>query len=197
MKTDLFQSCGHCWVFHICWHIEWSTLTISSFRIWNSSTGNPSPPLALFILMLHKAHLTSESRMPGSRWVIMPLWLWAKWLYIHTTDSGFHDFIPLISFFHFSSFCCLVDKLFPTLCNPMDCNLPVFPVIQYLPESAQTHIHWFNDAIHLFHLLPPPHPHFFLPSIFSSIRVFSNELALCIRWPKYWSFSLSTSSSNE
>ena len=50
MKTDLFQSCGHCWVFQICWHIEYSTFTASSFRIWNSSTGIPSPPLALFIV---------------------------------------------------------------------------------------------------------------------------------------------------
>ena len=39
MKTDLFQSCGHCWVFQICWHIECSTFTTSSLRIWNSSTG--------------------------------------------------------------------------------------------------------------------------------------------------------------
>ena len=52
MKTDLFQSSGHCWVFQICWHIECSTFTASSFRIWNSSTGIPSPPLALFIVML-------------------------------------------------------------------------------------------------------------------------------------------------
>ena len=42
-----FQSCGHCWVFQICWHTECSTFTASSFRIWNSSTGIPSPPLAL------------------------------------------------------------------------------------------------------------------------------------------------------
>ena len=48
MKIDLFQSCGHCWVFQICWHIECSTFTESSFRIWNISTGIPSPPLALF-----------------------------------------------------------------------------------------------------------------------------------------------------
>ena len=48
MKTDLFQSCGHCWVFQICWHIECSTFTASSSRIWNSSTGIPSPPLAMF-----------------------------------------------------------------------------------------------------------------------------------------------------
>ena len=46
MKTELFQSCGHCWVFQICWHNECSTLTVSSFRIWNSSTGIPSPALA-------------------------------------------------------------------------------------------------------------------------------------------------------
>ena len=69
MKTNLFQSCGPCWVFQICWHIECSTFTASSFRIWNSSTGMPSPPLALFVVMLPKAHLTSHSRMSGSRWV--------------------------------------------------------------------------------------------------------------------------------
>ena len=56
MKTDLFQSCGHCWVFQICWHIECSTFTVSSFRIWNSSTGIVSPPLALFLMMLPNAH---------------------------------------------------------------------------------------------------------------------------------------------
>ena len=72
MKTDLFQSCGHCWVFQICWHIECSTFTASSFRIWNSSAGIPSPALALFIVMLLKAHLASHFRMSGSRWVITP-----------------------------------------------------------------------------------------------------------------------------
>ena len=65
MKTDLVQYCGHWWVFLICWHIECSTFTASSFRIWNSSTGIPSPPLALFVVMLSKAHLTSHSRMSG------------------------------------------------------------------------------------------------------------------------------------
>ena len=60
MKTDLFQSCGHCWVFQICWHIECSTFTASSFRIWNNSTGIPSPPLALFVLMLAKGHFTLQ-----------------------------------------------------------------------------------------------------------------------------------------
>ena len=79
MKTDLFQSCGHCWVFQICWHTECSTFTASSFRIWNSSTGLPSPPLALFVVMLSKAHLTSHSRMSGSRWVITSSWLSGLW----------------------------------------------------------------------------------------------------------------------
>ena len=70
--NDLFQACGHCWVFQIWGHIECSTFTASSFRNWNSSTGIPSPPLALFIVMLPKAHLSSHSRMSGSRWVITP-----------------------------------------------------------------------------------------------------------------------------
>ena len=83
MKTDLFQSCGHCWVFQICWRIECSTFTASSSRIWNSSTGIPSPPLALFVVMLPKAHLTLHSRMFGSRWVITPSWLSGSWTCFH------------------------------------------------------------------------------------------------------------------
>ena len=84
MKTDLFQSCGHCWVFQICWHIECSTFTASSFRIWNSSTGIPSLPLALFVVILSKPHLTSDSRMSGSRWVITPSWL--SWMQLTNLD---------------------------------------------------------------------------------------------------------------
>ena len=72
------------WPFPILWpllsfpnlrYIECSYFTASSFRIWNSSAGIPSPPLSLFVVMLPKAHLTSHSRMSGSRWVITPLWL--------------------------------------------------------------------------------------------------------------------------
>ena len=70
-----FPSPGENAVFHICWHTECSTFTASSFRIWNSSTGIPLPLLALFIVMLPKAHLTSHSRMSGSRWVITLSWL--------------------------------------------------------------------------------------------------------------------------
>ena len=97
MKTDLFQSCGHCWVFHICWHTECSPLTASSFRIWNNSTGIPSPPLALFVVMLPKAHLTSHSRMSGSRWVITPSWLSGLWRSFLNSSSVYSHHRFLIS----------------------------------------------------------------------------------------------------
>ena len=80
-----------------------------------------------------------------------------------------------------------------TLCDPMDCSMPGFPVCHQLPELAQTYVHHVGDAIHLILCLPL----LFLPSIFPSIRVFSNELALRIRWPNYWNFSFSIGSSNE
>ena len=95
MKTYIFQSCRCCWVFQICWHIEWNTFTASSLRIWNSSTGMPSPPLALFVVMLSKAHLTSHSRMSGSRLVITPSWLsglWRSFLYSSSVQNpSFHS----------------------------------------------------------------------------------------------------------
>ena len=79
MKTDLFQSCSHCWVFKFSWYIECSTFSSSSIRIWNSSTGIPSPPPALVVVMLSKAHLTSHSRMSGPRCVLTPSWLSGSW----------------------------------------------------------------------------------------------------------------------
>ena len=63
------------WVFQICWYIECSTLTAASFRIWNSWAGILSPPLALYLIMHPKAHMTSHSRMSGCRWMTTPLWL--------------------------------------------------------------------------------------------------------------------------
>ena len=74
-EPDLFQSCGHCWVFQICWCVECNTLIASSFRIWNTSAGILSSPLAFFTVMLPKAHLTLHSGMSGSRWVITASWL--------------------------------------------------------------------------------------------------------------------------
>ena len=79
-------------------------------------------------------------------------------------------------------------------CDTMDCRTTGFPVLHYPPEFAQIHVYWVGDAIQPSYPLLPPSP---LPSIFPSIRVFSSESALCIRWPKYWSFSFSISLSNE
>ena len=109
MKIDLFKSCGHCWVFPICWHIECSTFTALSFRIWNSSTGIPLLPLAFFIVMLLKAHLTSHSRMSGSGWVITPSWLCGSWRSFLYSCSVYSCHFFLISsasvrYIHFLSF---------------------------------------------------------------------------------------------
>ena len=78
----------------------------------------------------------------------------------------------------------------PTLCNPMDCSMPGLPVHHQLPEFTQTHVHWAGDAIQPSH---PLHPLLLQPSIFPSIRVFSNESVHCIKWPKYCSFSFNIS----
>ena len=74
----------------------------------------------------------------------------------------------------------------------MDCSRPGFRVLHYLPEIAQTHVHWVDDAIQPSH---PLLPILLLPSLFPSTR--ESESALLIRWPKYWSFSFSITSSNE
>ena len=83
-----------------------------------------------------------------------------------------------------------VTQSCPTLCNPMDCSMPGLSVHHQLLEFTQTHVHWVGDTIQ------PSYP-LLLPLIFLSIRFFSNESALHMRWPKYWSFSVSISPSNE
>ena len=81
-----------------------------------------------------------------------------------------------------------------TLCDPMDCNMPGFPVHHQLPEFAQTHAHRVSNAIQPSHPLSSPSPP---PFNLSQQQGLSNESVLCIRWPKYWSFSFSISPSNE
>ena len=82
----------------------------------------------------------------------------------------------------------------PALCDPMNHSTPGLPVYHQLLEPTQTHAHWVGDAIQ------PTEPLRLLllpPSIFPSIRAFSKESVLHIRWPKYWSFSFSISPYNE
>ena len=72
----------------------------------------------------------------------------------------------------------------------MDCTMPGLPVLHHHPELAQTHVHWVGDAIQTSHPLSSPSPPAFN---LSQHQAFSNESVLCIRWPKYWSFSFSFS----
>ena len=88
---------------------------------------------------------------------------------------------------------CSVTKACPALCNPLACSMPGFPVLHCLLEFAQVPVHWIGEAIQASH---PLLPLLLLSSIFPSIRVFSSELAFCIRWPMCWSFSFSISPFN-
>ena len=89
---------------------------------------------------------------------------------------------------------CSVTKLHPRLHNPMDYNMPGFPILHYLPEFIQAHVHWADDAIQ------PPYPvspfSFCLQS-FSTMRVYSSESALHIGSSKYWNFKFNISPCNE
>ena len=147
--TDIFQFYGHCWVCQICWHIVFITFTPSSFRIWNSSTGIPPPPLALLIVILPEAHFTSHSRMSGTRWVITPSWSSGSW-------RPFFCIVLLCILatiiIQFSS----VTQLCPTLWDPMNCKMPGLAAHHQLLEFTQTHVHWVGDAIQ------PSHPLSFL-----------------------------------
>ena len=98
------------------------------------------------------------------------------------------------SYYQTSICCCSVNQSCPTFCNPMNCSTPGFPDHHQLPELIQTHVHQVGDASN--HLILC-RPLLLLPSIFPSFRVFYNKSVLCIRWPKYWSFSSSISPSKE
>ena len=143
MKTDLFQSCSHCCVFQICSHSWCSAFTASPFRIWNSSTGIPSPPLASFLVMLPKAHLTSYSRISGlmSNHTIVIIWV-MKILFVQFLGVFLP---PLLNIFCFcwvhtiSVLCCA--------CLCMKCSLGisnfvkrslVFPILLFSSIS----LHW-------------------------------------------------------
>ena len=146
------------WPFPVLWpllsfpnlrHIEHCTLTASSYRTWNNSTGIPSSPLALLVLMLSKDHLILNSRMSGSRWVIIP----EKWVLKQGIDLAFEPWINLIlihltgnlgpiSFLQnctvniFSLTLNMEEHSFQSLCICSTCGkcwLLIQPLIQILP----------------------------------------------------------------
>ena len=107
---------------------------------------------------------------------------------IYVEMLGFMVYLKIVP--QFSS----VTQSCPTLCNPMNSSTPGLPVHHQLPESIQTHVHRVSDAIQPSHPLSSPSPPAPIPP---SIRVFSSESTLCMRWPKYWSFSFSIIPSKE
>ena len=90
--------------------------------------------------------------------------------------------------------CCSVTQSCPTLCNPMNCSTPGLPVLHHLPEFAQVHVHCISDAIQLSH---PVMTSFLSALNLSQHQGLFHDLAVHIRWPKYWSFSFSISPSTE
>ena len=125
-------------------------------------------------------------------------WIFTHWVVAGTEEESSLLGSAIVSGYESSTFWSPSSVQFsqscPTLCNPMDCSTPGFPVHHQLPELAQTHVHEL--------VMPSNHlilcrPLLLLPSIFPSIKVFSNESVLPIRRPKYWSFSFSINPSNE
>ena len=119
-------------------------------------------------------YVTMECRSWSGIWTLS-LWPWAS-------EEGMWE-----------SFCCSVTKSRPTLYHPVDCSTPGSSVLCYRPKFAQIHVQLLMQSNHFIFCFPL----FLLPSIFPSTRVFSNESALHIGWPKYWSFSCSISPSSE
>ena len=98
------------------------------------------------------------------------------------------NLIPILHYGLYRCRCCLVAKSCLTLWDPLNCSMPGFLVLQYVPEFAQIHAHWISDAIQPSHSLWPPSP----PGLnLSQYQGLFQGASLCLRWPKYWSFSIS------
>ena len=153
MKTDLFQSCDHCWVFQICCHIECSTFRASSFRICNSSTGIPSPPLTLILVMLPKAHLTSHFRMSGSRWVITPSWLSGSWRSFSYSSSVYSCHLFLISSASVTSLLFVLYLAHPCI----KCSLDLSNLLQEISHLFHSTVFFYYFALFIEEsiLIPP------------------------------------------
>ena len=128
----------------------------------------------------------------------------AKWNYNRIGKFFLEQFFfwyCIVTYFRFLDlkyflFCChcSVTQSWLTLCNPMDSSMPGFPVLNLLPEFAQTHVHRVNDAIKPSHPLLSPSPPVFNLSQHQGLF---NESTLPKKWPNYWTFSFSISPSSE
>ena len=136
-----------------------------------------------FIVNLSKVKLFNIWTCRKFPWFFCNLFYWNKGL----------DKIIILRSFQWDQSVSSVAQLCPTLCDSMDWSTPGLPVHHQLPYFAQTHVHWVGPSNHLILC----HTLLFPLSVFPSIRVFSNESVICIRWPKYWSFSFNISPSNE
>ena len=133
MKTDLFQSCATA-EFSKFAGILSAPLSQHPFRIWNSSAGIPSPPLALFIVMLPKAHLTLHSRMSGSKWVITPSWLSGSWISFLYSFSVYSCHLFLISSASVRSIPKFLSFMCAHLC--MKCSLGISNFLEEISKSC-------------------------------------------------------------
>ena len=134
---------------------------------------HPSKPSACFVFAFLICHI-----LPWSLCVCV-----CACVCVSVCLCSLHHFLCSFSY-------CSITKSRPALWNPIPNSFRItqsFLVLHSLPESAQTHVHWVSDAIQP----SQPCPLLHLTSVLPSIRVFSNKLALCIRWPKYWSLSFS------
>ena len=184
MKTDLFQSCGNYWVFQICWHIECSSLAASSFRILNSSAEIPSLPLALFLVMLPKAHFL-RSRMSGFRWVITLSWFCGSLRSFLCSYSVYNCHLYLISSASIRSILFLSNKgslhetfpwspiflkdleSFPFCCFPLFLCIVRFRRLSYL-SLLYSGTELCNSVLYIFPFLPCSLLLFF-PQLFASL----------------------------
>ena len=150
----------------------------------------PSPPLALFVVMLPKAHLTLHSRMSGSRWVITPSWLSVSWRSILYSSSMYSCHLFLISS------ASVMSVQFSSVQSLSRVRLFATPWIAACQASLSiTNSRSSLRLTSIGSVMPSSHfilyrPLLLLPSIPPSIKVFSNESTLRMRWPKYWSVSL-------
>ena len=152
-------------------------------------TGVQFPGQGLRSCKLHGMAKKQKKRTTiAAPFIITPNW---KWTECPARVEGATCGVLTQSVSQFSS----VAHSCPTLCGPTDCSTPGLPVHHQLLEFTQTHVHWVGDAIQP--TRPLFRPLLLLPWIFPSIRVFSNESTLRMRWPQYWSFSFSISPSSE